>query len=200
MYHRCDRYVALKILVAKATDMSNELKILRYLAQKAGPKASEHVTELLDEFKHTGGPNGIHVCLVLELMGPSVNTMLEQLPAFKKYRKDVKVRYPTWMAKRILRDSCKALEFLHQNNIAHGDLQPGNMLFTLKNLGHIGKNSEGKLDQDEDYKNGSTSPVQRKDGKIDKWAPQYLAVPQPLDKFADIGPQFRIKLSDLGGG
>jgi serine/threonine protein kinase len=180
--------------------MSNEVKLFRCLAQASGPQVSDHVTELIDEFKHISGPNGIHLCLVFELMGPNVNTMLEDLPCFKKNRSVTKVQYPTWMAKRILRQACKALEFLHQNNVAHGDLQPGNILFTLKNLEHVRKESSSKFNQDANYKFGSTSPVQRKNGKIDKWAPKYLAVPQPLGEFADISPQFRIKLSDLGGG
>ena len=133
-------------------------------------------------------------------MGPTVNTMVEELPCFKKYRKETKVRCPIWMAKQILKEACKALELLRQNNIIHGDLQPGNMLFTLKNLEYISKELGGKMHQDETFKNGSTSLVQRKDGKVDKWAPKYLAVPQPLVEFADINPGFRIKLSDLGGG
>jgi serine/threonine protein kinase len=97
------------------------------------------------------------------------------------------------MAKRILRQALRGLEFLHQNGIAHGDIQPGNLLFTLSNL-------EVTMCQDEYYKWGPTdSPVQRKDGKTDKWAPRYLAVPQPLDEFADISSELRIKLADLGG-
>ena len=52
------------------------------------------------------------------------------------------------------------------------------MLFTLQDLNLIG---DDKLQQDENYKFGSISPpVERLDGKVDKWAPKYLAVPQPL--------------------
>jgi serine/threonine protein kinase len=82
----------------------------------------EHFTELLDEFEYCG-PNGTHLCLVL---GPSVCSMVEDLPGFKRrYQENLKVRYyyPTWMAKRIFRQILQALEILHQNGITHGDLQ-----------------------------------------------------------------------------
>lgn len=187
----------MKILKAEATAESNEIKMLWYLSQCKKSSFSDSIVQLLDEFKHTG-PNGIHTCLVFEPMGPSVSSMVEDLEAFKKYRPGVKVRYPVWMAKRILNQVLCGLVFLHQNGVAHGDLQPGNMLFTLKDLGDV---EDDKLKQDEKYKWGSISPpVERKDGKVDKWAPRYLAVPRPLDEFADIDKDFRIKLSDMGAG
>lgn len=166
--------------------------ILQRLAAATSTKLKP-VTELLDKFDHEG-PNGVHLCLVFEPMGPSVNSMVEALPR----NLDMKIRYPFWMAKRILRQALQGLEFLHRNGIAHGDFQPGNMLFTLQDLNHIG---DDKLQQDENYKFGSKSPpVERLDGKVDKWAPKYLAVPQPLAELADISHNFTIKLSDMGGG
>ena len=111
-------------------------------------------------------------------MGPSVNRMVKELTCFKPYNIRMKIRYPFWMAKRILRQALQGLEFLHRNGIAQGDFQPGNMLFTLQDLNLI---SDDKLQQDENYEFGSISPpVERLDGKVDKWAPKYLAVPQPL--------------------
>lgn len=197
MEHRFHRYVALKILVASISKSSNELTILRHLAQAAAPIGAKHVTELLDEFEHEG-PNGVHICLVFELMGPSVNSMVEELPWFKPHRYGVKIRYPLWMGKRILKQSLQGLAFLHQNGIAHGDFQPGNMLFPLKDLTNV---SDDKLQQNKNYQYGAISPpVERLDGKVDKWAPKYLAVPQPLADYANISHDFIIKLSDMGGG
>ncbi|KAN0066973.1 Protein kinase-like domain containing protein [Elaphomyces granulatus] len=190
------RYVALKIAVASMSKTSNELMILQRLAAATSTKVKP-VTELLDKFDHEG-PNGVHLCLVFEPMGPSVNSMVEELPCFNPRYEHMNVRYPFWMAKRILRQALQGLEFLHRNGIAHGDFQPGNMLFTLQDLNHIGND---KLQQDENYKFGSkSSPVERLDGKVDKWAPKYLAVPQPLAELADISDNFTIKLSDMGGG
>ncbi|KAL2698968.1 hypothetical protein AAEP93_010356 [Penicillium crustosum] len=143
-----------------------------------------------------GMPNGVHKCLVFEPMGPSVNTMVEELPQFKPRRREMNVRYPLWMTKSILKQSLQGLAFLHRNGIAHGDLQPGNMLFALNNIDSI---PEDLLRQEEDVEAGSISaPVQRLDGKQDKCAPRYLCVAQPLLPCTST-EGFRIKLSDMGG-
>jgi serine/threonine protein kinase len=171
--------------------------MLWYLSQCKKSSFSDSIAQLLAKFKHTG-PNGIHTCLVFEPMGPSVSSVVEDLEAFQKYRPGVRVRYPVWIAKRILNQVLCGLVFLHHIGVSHGDLQPGSMLFTLKDLGDL---DGDKLKQDEKYKWGSISPPgERKVGKVNKWAPKYLAVPQPLDKFADIDKDFRLKLSDMGAG
>ncbi|KAI1283497.1 putative serine protein kinase [Xylaria sp. FL0933] len=172
---RNNKYVAMKIIMSKISERTNETVILRLLGQ--APEGSKHITQLLDEFNHQG-PNGIHKCLVFEPMGPTVNTMVEELPQFKIKHFDLKIRYPYWMAKGILKQSLQALAFLHKNGIAHGDFQPGNMLFTLHD---INSKPEDELRQKEDVQAGSISPpVERLDGKQDKWAPPYLCIAQPL--------------------
>lgn len=88
-------------------------------------QAAQHITQLLAEFEYCG-PNGLHKCLVFETMGPTVNTMVEELPQFKPRVWGMKIRYPTRVAKSILRQSLKSLAFLHEHGIAHGDFQPGN--------------------------------------------------------------------------
>lgn len=131
-------------------------------------------------------------------MGPTVNTMVEELPQFKPRRQEMKIRYPLQMAKSILKQSLQALAFLHENGIAHGDFQPGNMLFALND---INSKPEEELLQKEDVQAESISaPVQRLDGKPDRWAPRHLCVAQPLVPFTDYAQGFKIKLSDLGGG
>lgn len=82
------------------------------------------------------------------------------------------------MAKAILKQSLQALTFLHKHGIAHGDLQQGNLLFALDD---ISSKPEDMLRQGEDVQTGSISPpLQRLDGKQDKWAPRYLCIAQPL--------------------
>ncbi|KAL4742392.1 kinase-like domain-containing protein [Aspergillus similis] len=174
------RYVALKILVSEISGLTAELRILRHLSEVAPAEAARHVTRLLGEFEHRG-PNGLHRCLVFEPMGPRVNTMVEELSQFKPRRRGMKVRYPLWMAKSILKQSLQALAFLHEHGIAHGDFQPGNILFTIDN---IDSTAEDALRQEEDIQARSISPpVQRLDNKQDRWAPQYLCVAQPLVPF-----------------
>ena len=177
--------------------MTTEVRILRHITEAASAEAARHITRLLDEFEHQG-PNGIHKCLVFEPMGPSVNSMVEELPQFNPRTIDMVVRYPLQMAKSILKQSLQALAFLHENGIAHGDFQPGNILFALND---IHSKPEEVLLQEEDVQARSISPpVQRFDGKQDRWAPRYLCVAQPLVPFTYYGEGFKVKLSDMGGG
>lgn len=170
---------------------------MRHISQIAPVEGNKYVTKLLDEFEHQG-PNGVHKCLVFELMGPSVTIMVEELPQFKPRRKDIDLRYPPQMAKSILKQSLQAMAFLHRNGISHGDFQPGNMLFTLQDIDSKG---EDILRQKENVESRSISPqVERLDGKQDIWAPRYLCIAQPLTPFTNYGDGFTIKLSDMGGG
>ncbi|KAM3523617.1 hypothetical protein MY4038_008096 [Beauveria bassiana] len=194
---RDERYVALKILVAEASGQASEVRILQHLAAVAPAEEQRYITQLLDEFEHRG-PNGTHKCLVFEPMGPTVNSMVEELPQFKPRRRQMRVRYPPNMAKSILKQSLQALAFLHSNGVAHGDFQPGNMLFSLQDLESA---TEDHLWQEEDVQGRSISPpVQRLDGKQDLWAPRYLCISQPLSEFTCYEGDFKIKLADMGGG
>lgn len=131
-------------------------------------------------------------------MGASVNTMVEELPQFKPRMQWMKVRYPPRMAKSILKQIMEALSFLHDHGIAHGDFQPGNMLFSLDDMD---SKPEDMIRQKEDVQSRSISPeVQRLDGKQDLWAPRYLCIGQPLVPFTNYNQDFKIKLSDMGGG
>lgn len=184
--------------MSEISGSTTELQALRHITQVAPVEGTPHITRVLDEFDHCS-PNGVHKCLVFEPMGPSVNTMVEELPQFKPRKRGMKVRYPPWMAKRILKQSLQGLAFLHENGIAHGDFQPGNMLFTLNNT--IDSTPEGVLRQEEDVKARLISPpVQRLDGKEDPGAPPYLCLAQSLVPFTCYAEGFKVKLSDMGGG
>lgn len=154
---------------------------------------------LKDSFEHKG-PNGTHQCLVFDAMGPSAASMVEDLPQSLTQDSELS-RYPLWMAKSIIRQLLLGIDYLHQNNIAHGDIQPGNILFPLKDLASV---DEVDLIQTENVETeeepGSVSePVRRLDGKIDLWAPRYLAMNQSLTDYVDLSPHSKLKLSDLGG-
>ncbi|CAI7654500.1 unnamed protein product [Penicillium bialowiezense] len=190
------RYVALKILVSNISEATTELRILRHIMEVAPEEGSRYITRLLDEFEHRG-PNGLHKCLVFEPMGPSVNTMVEELPQFNPRKPGMKVRYSPQMAKSILKQSLLALAFLHEHGIAHGDFQPGNILFSLND---IDSTPEDLLLQRKVSQAQSISPsVQRLDDKPDGWAPRYLCVAQSLVPFTCYTEGFKVKLSDMGG-
>lgn len=154
---------------------------------------SQHVTVLLDSFLHWG-INGKHQCLVFEPMGATAASLVEELPENKPKMYGIRQRYPKWMAKKILLHALRGLAFLHENGIVHGDVQPGNLLFSIENIEHV---SEDALKQDE----ASTAiPIHRTDGKTDKWAPKNLYLKQPLYDHVQVGPELCVKLSDLGSG
>ncbi|TGJ82339.1 hypothetical protein E0Z10_g6416 [Xylaria hypoxylon] len=193
---REDRYVALKIIIADFPQSTDELRILHHISQVAPAEAPRYVTQLLDSFDHPG-PNGLHKCLVFEPMGPTVNIMVEELPQFKPRTIYMDLRYPLEMARPILKQSLEALAFLHDNGIAHGDFQPGNILFSLDN---IDSKTEDSLRQEESEEDHSISPpVRRLDGKEDRWAPRYLCLGQPLTAFTSYANELKVKLSDMGG-
>lgn len=83
------------------SEATTELRILRHIVEVAPEEESQYITRLLDEFEHRG-PNGLHKCLVFPPMGPSVNTMVDELPQFNPRKLGMKVRYPPQMAKSIL--------------------------------------------------------------------------------------------------
>jgi len=186
------RYVALKIMVAKASSTNKELCILDHLSKLApeDPNA-QHVTVLLDTFQHQG-PNGKHECLVFELMGATAASLVEELPENKPMMWGKPQRYPKWMAKKILLDALRGLAFLHKNGVVHGDVQPGNLLFSIEDISSA---KEDDLKQDE----ASTAiPLHRVDGKADRWAPTNLYLKQSLHDHVKLGPELLVKLSDLG--
>ena len=236
---RMNTYVAVKIMTANSSTTEQESSILEHLTrgddQRPGKK---HVMTLLDSFAHHG-PNGVHRCLVFDVMGPSTSTMFEHLPPSLKgpggEPKDLaggenfdrcaddRGRYPLWMAKSILRQTLLGIDFLHNNGIAHGDLQPGNILFSVKDLSSVSENqlaqvdnegldfvkivdSDGRVqfhrpsesDQLEDaaLKSEATFDV---DGKHIPSVPRYIVTKQPMFDYMDLDPPISVKISDLGG-
>lgn len=70
--HEGNRYAALKVMTAAASELSSEAKIRQRLSQtNAHHPGSSSVLSLLVEF-WINGRNGRHQCLVSEVVGPSV--------------------------------------------------------------------------------------------------------------------------------
>jgi serine/threonine protein kinase len=193
-YNSTPRYVALKIMIAKAASSTTELSILEKISSVASKDSdSQHITILLDEFQHEG-PNGKHQCLVSEAMGATVASFMEELPENKPKMYGKVERYPKWMAKKILLHALRGLSVLHRNGVVHGDFQPGNILFSIQGIDNI---KEDELVQDEST---TAIPVKRLDGKMDRWAPKALYLKQSLHDRIELTEELRVKLSDLGSG
>ncbi len=110
-----DEWVAIKILTAEKSQNSRELrshKRLAKLPQESG--LSRFFVQLRDHFFHQG-PNGSHLCLVTELLGPRLPVVLEELRD-----KD------TWLAPNIVlkvaQELLEAIEVLHRTGFTHGGM------------------------------------------------------------------------------
>ncbi|CAI5716921.1 unnamed protein product [Hyaloperonospora brassicae] len=79
------------------------------------------VVRLVDSFEHKG-PNGLHVCMVFEMMGDNLLTLIK----YYNYQ-----GVPLRLVQRLTRDMMKGLAFLHEKcKIIHTDLKPENVLLT----------------------------------------------------------------------
>ncbi|KAI3329013.1 serine/threonine-protein kinase SRPK3 [Xylariaceae sp. AK1471] len=186
-------YVALKIHAANV-NISNELSIQLHLIANSSHNPYSNFVLLLSDSFMLRGPNGEHPCFVTKPMGPSISAVLHAPHEFYDPLNPPTHRFPTPRNKSFLRNILSGLSFLHSNSIIHGDLQLGNMLFALQNLTGI---DPDRLEQNET--NSKLDPLSRVDGKVDRWAPRYLAVPAPLKEEALPQEQQIVRLADFGG-
>ena len=103
-----NRYIALKILCAKASD-SHDLPLAVKSILDGGRLSHLFVTEL--RRFHVNGPNGRHVCQVLPLVGPSLSAL-----SGHRYR-----LRPSG-CKMLAQQAAKILAFLHANSLCHGGM------------------------------------------------------------------------------
>ncbi|KAI0535175.1 serine/threonine-protein kinase SRPK3 [Xylaria digitata] len=186
------KYVALKIHAANV-GVTNELSIQQHLATSVPKDTGSNFVLLASDSFTFEGPNGKHHCFVSEPTGPSVSSVLLAPHEFYDLLNPPTNRFSTPRNKSILRSVLLGLKFLHDNNIVHGDLQPGNLLFPIRDISHLTPN---KLQQNESTTRFDR--VKRKDGKVDRWSPKYLIAPKPI---IEEGLQVRevVKLVDFGG-
>ncbi|KAL3455944.1 kinase-like domain-containing protein [Aspergillus heterothallicus] len=179
-----NRYVALKIGHAESAP-TGEIGIYERLANSTlvAHPGRESYLPLLDHFRITG-PNGTHQVLVYEPMGASVAEVKDTLfPGGP---------FPLWTAKSILWQTLLGLDFMLGNGVAHGDVQPRNLLFTLQGLDGRG---EAEVAQDRDI---PLTVVQT--GEVDGVKlPRYIVPADSLMRYLDVSRPFTVKVSDLGG-
>ena len=176
-------------------DAANELSIQRHLAANSSNDADAEFVLLLSDTFTLESPNGKHTCFVTEPMGPSISTVLNATPEFYDPLNPPTRRFPTVQSKRFLKNVLSGLKYLHSNRVVHGDVQSGNMLFSL---GNLTTRNLGELELSETAP--TIEPLLRVDGKIDRWAPKYLIVPEPLSNAALPDDEQVVKLADFGGG
>ncbi|TPX07214.1 uncharacterized protein E0L32_010917 [Thyridium curvatum] len=117
-------YVAVKVMAGDVG--AEELPDLGLARLDRSRPGAEYVALPLDSFAVTG-PNGVHQCLVLPVLGPCVSPRL-----WLNLKGDVSITL-----QRMARQSALALHFLHQQGYCHGDFRPSNILVKLRDLNQL---------------------------------------------------------------
>ena len=96
----------------------DEIEFLHKCSTTPG-SGTERVVRLIDYFRHSG-PNGTHVCMVFEPMGPNLLSLIKEY----RYR-----GIPIDQVKVIGRQVLEGLDFIHTKcSIIHTDVKPENVL------------------------------------------------------------------------
>lgn len=127
------RYFALKVLCADASGaQGRELRFLQHL--RDGGHGHPNVVMLHDSFE-VSGPNGTHTCLVLPVLGPSLdNSRVEKnFPADTRYR--VWHFYTSWGSVMAVRYASPIIMVFQL--IRRADLTPSNVVFELPDVSFL---------------------------------------------------------------
>lgn len=115
--------MALKIKTADSSLESREHDCMQSLQKHCeGTLSFKYIVRLLDCFLHHG-PNGVHQCLVFELLGPTVNKVLMNYTESEE-------RLETEVVLRMSRQLLEGIDFIHSAGIGHG----GKLLIQLSCL------------------------------------------------------------------
>lgn len=112
-------------MTADRTSNSHELRHLQSLMNHShGDLGSKYIVQLLDDFVHQG-PNGSHQCLVFELLGPSIDAVLEEYQEDERWTDnedddEEKVKLEPDVILKWSEQILQATKFLHDAGYVHG--------------------------------------------------------------------------------
>ena len=166
-----DCHVALKVVRSAAhyTETAiDEIKLLSKIVQaKPSHPGRKHVVSLLDSFEHRG-PNGVHVCMVFEVLGENL------LGLIKRWNHR---GIPMPLVKQITKQVLLGLDYMHREcGVIHTDLKPENVLIEIGDVEHIVQ-SYVKDDSDKNGKGDNRNGRRRRRTLITGSQP----LPSPLD-------------------
>ncbi|KAF9474361.1 kinase-like protein [Pholiota conissans] len=140
---KMNRHVALKVVKSapRYTETAlDEIKLLQRLITSSTPPSSapnappspahthpgrSHVISFLDHFRHKG-PNGIHVCMVFEVLGENLLGLIK-----RHQNKGV----PMHLVKQIAKQILLGLDYMHRCcGVIHTDLKPENVLISIDDV------------------------------------------------------------------
>ncbi|OZJ05250.1 hypothetical protein BZG36_02303 [Bifiguratus adelaidae] len=126
---RDHRHVALKVVKSAShyTETAiDEIKLLERVVT-ANPQAigRDYIVQLLDSFEHRG-PNGTHICMVFEVLGENLLSLI------KRYKhRGIPVRIVQQITKQVI----LGLDYMHREcGIIHTDLKPENVLVCIDDV------------------------------------------------------------------
>lgn len=130
--HDNNKHVAMKVVRSAShyTEAAlDEIKLLKSVSDGSESHPGRaHVIGLLDSFEHKG-PNGLHVCMVFEVMGENL------LGLIKRYNyKGI----PTVLVKQITKQILLGLDYLHREcGVIHTDIKPENILIEIGDVEEV---------------------------------------------------------------
>ena len=109
---KLNRYVALKIIVAEASEASSESRVLRHLSKSYDPNFAgySYLSVLWDDFS-INGPNGQHRCLVSKPTRRSIASLK---------RASNNWLIPIEIARVLAAQAILGLQSIHRSGIIHG--------------------------------------------------------------------------------
>ncbi|KAJ0392451.1 hypothetical protein P43SY_009592 [Pythium insidiosum] len=128
------------------------------------------IVRLVDSFQ-INGPNGLHVCMVFEMLGDNLLTLIKHY----NYR-----GIPMPLVKTLTRDMLEGLAFLHSKcRIIHTDLKPENVLLNRR-IPRLPRLRRSLFWKERRAAVGSASPTRRRDARSSSEA-QSSSVPTGVD-------------------